>query len=136
MYYVFELVLEGRTELRNRANGTHDIANDQNKNKVAIHSAPIYLFSGRIVPARLLCVAPWSKVLAILRNPIDRAFSHYNFMTTWGGVRYNGVRPTFERFISDDIKLLKSTGVIRDWNNNRTMNNFESFSQSPEEMQS
>mmetsp|Transcript_43353 Transcript_43353/g.77928 ORF Transcript_43353/g.77928 Transcript_43353/m.77928 type:complete len:462 (-) Transcript_43353:12-1397(-) len=125
----FELVLEGRAD--NRDNGTHDIVNDQNKNKVAIHSAPIYLFSGRIVPARLLCVAPWSKVLAILRNPIDRAFSHYNYWNLWGGP-YNGVRPSFERFISDDIKLLKSTGVIRDWN--RT--NFESFSRSPEEMQS
>ena len=128
---VFELVLEGRTELKNRANGTHDIANDQNKNKVAIHSAPIYLFSGRIVPARLLCVAPWSKVLAILRNPIDRAFSHYNVWTQCCGP-HNGVMPSFERFISDDIKLLKSTGVIRDWN--RT--NFESFSRSPKEMQS
>ncbi|KAL7537987.1 hypothetical protein ACHAXR_011164 [Thalassiosira sp. AJA248-18] len=124
----FEYILKDREALNSRRNGTFDITNDQNINKVGIHSAPIYLFSGRSVPARLLCVAPWVKILAILRNPIERAFSQYNFIRTWR----DGVRPSFETFILEDIALLKMTGVIRDWNHN----NFESFSGSDEEFQS
>ncbi|KAL3772939.1 hypothetical protein ACHAW5_009630 [Stephanodiscus triporus] len=99
----------------------YDITADVNSDKLGVHSAPIYLFSGRSVPARLLCVAPWSKVIAILRNPIDRAFSHYNFVNDQG--------TAFEKFIHKDIFLLKETGVLRDWEST----DFESFSGSAEE---
>jgi hypothetical protein len=103
----------------------YDITADVNSDKLGVHSAPIYLFSGRNVPARLLCVAPWSKVIAILRNPIDRAFSHYNFVNDQDADH----EAAFEKFIHKDILLLNETGVLRDWNST----DFESFSGSAEE---
>ncbi|KAL3810839.1 hypothetical protein ACHAXA_007494 [Cyclostephanos tholiformis] len=109
-----------------------DIAADVNADKLGIHSAPVYLFSGRSVPARLMCVAPWSRAIAILRNPIDRAFSHYNYVHKYielhGETLFNGTR--FEDFIYGDIWLLRKTGVLRDWQSEA---DFESFSGSAEE---
>ena len=115
----FEWVLRDR-EFRPE----YDLASDANGDKLGVHSAPIYLFSGRGTAARLLCAAPWSKVIAILRNPIDRAFSHYNFVHD----HLHG--DALEEFIHKDIRLLKKTGVLRDW---ASTDDFESFSGSDEE---
>ena len=110
----------------------YDISADFNARKLGIHSAPVYLFSGRSVPARLMCVAPWSRVIAILRNPIDRAFSHYNFVHDYivkhGNALFNGTR--FEDVVYGDIAALRKTGVLRDWESDA---DFESFSGSEEE---
>lgn len=82
------------------------------------------------MPARMLCVAPWIHVIAILRNPINRALSHYNFLNTWNHSRkYKGERPSFEKYIQDDIVLLRKAGVLQNWK----QTNFESFSGSTEE---
>lgn len=123
----FESILNDREGLNSRRNGTYDITNEQNIDMVGIHSAPIYLLSGRSVPARLMCVAPWTKVIAILRNPIDRAFSHYNFVHDWNKRR----KLTFQEFIAEDIRLLKKVGLIQDWS--RT--GFETFSGSVREFE-
>jgi hypothetical protein len=106
-----------------------DISNERNRNKVGIHSAPIYLFSGRKVIARMLCAAPWVKVIAILRNPIERAFSQYHFTYSALRRKNNGNEPTFEEFISQDIAMLRDAGVLRDWNTT----NFDTFAGSREE---
>mmetsp|Transcript_10866 Transcript_10866/g.22992 ORF Transcript_10866/g.22992 Transcript_10866/m.22992 type:complete len:421 (-) Transcript_10866:24-1286(-) len=124
----FETILRNREGFR----PVNDIVRDGNNDKFGIHSAPIYLFSGRMVPARILCVAPWAKFLAILRNPIDRALSHYNFVKVWTGKRYDGVRPSFVQYVKDDIQLLKKAGVLRDW----TSTDFVKFAGSPEEFRS
>ena len=102
-----------------------DITDPSNGNKVAFHSAPLYLFSGRKVPARMLCTAPWIKVIAILRNPIERAYSHYHFI--YPEKRKTDTDPTFEEFILKDIDRLKQYGVL----NNVT--GFTTYSGSTEE---
>jgi len=116
----FERILSDRGLLNERKNGTNDITNEKNQHKVGIHSAPIYIFSGRSVPARLMCVAPWIKVVAILRNPIERAFSQYNFVFSKKGRGKEGrgkegKRPSFDSYIANDIRLLKKTRVLEDW---------------------
>jgi hypothetical protein len=109
-----------------------DISSEKSKQKVGIHSAPIYLFSGRIIPARVLCASPWTKVMVVLRNPIDRAYSHYNFIKNWKSLpTYLGKKPSFDKFVEDDVELLKHYGVVRDWNTT----NFDSFAGSDEEYQ-
>lgn len=40
-------------------------------------STPSYLFHSDIVIPRFLEVAPLAKVLVMLRNPVDRAYSQY-----------------------------------------------------------
>ena len=81
---------------------------------VALDDSPRYIFWSDRVPARILCVAPWAKVLAILRNPIDRAYSHYNMKRSSKRVaKTRAARlPTFEEWIETDLQLLQETGVL------------------------
>ncbi|KAL3793866.1 hypothetical protein HJC23_002113 [Cyclotella cryptica] len=126
----FARVIANRGSYYSQRNGMKDIASQQNKHKVGIHSAPIYLFSGRKIVARMLCAAPWVKATAILRNPIDRAFSQYHFI--YSSIRKKGKhKPSFDQFILDDITLLKETGVLLDWNTT----SFNSYAGSEEEFQ-
>lgn len=125
----FQYVLDSRDAFKVRQDGKLDIQNDMNRDKFGIHSAPIYIFNGRNVPARMLCVAPWVKVIVILRNPIERAFSHYNFISLWPDIK-GRIPPTFDQFIQNDLKQLTNSGVIRKWTSEQ---DFESFSGSNEE---
>lgn len=86
-----------------------------NSHMVAIDDSPRYIFWSDRVPARVLCVAPWAKIVAILRNPIDRAYSHYNMKrNSRGAKRLKGQNlPTFEEWVAMDIQLLKETGVVQ-----------------------
>jgi hypothetical protein len=104
-----------------------DITSPKNRNKFGFHSSPLYLFSGRKVPARMLCTAPWIKVIAILRNPIDRLYSHYHFIHPEKTQTED--TPSFEEFVNEDIALLTRQGVLKDWNTT----NFESYSSSAAE---
>ena len=79
-----------------------------------------------------MCMAPWSKVIAILRNPIYRAFSHYNYVhkdiLKHGNALFNGTR--FEDVVYGDMEVLRKTGVLRDWESDA---DFEDFAGSDEE---
>ena len=46
-------------------------------------SSPYYLFHP-LIPARLAAVTPQAKLIVLLRNPIDRAFSHHWLVTEEG----------------------------------------------------
>jgi Sulfotransferase domain len=50
---------------------------------IAFEKTPSYMFLGYYLPDVLEKVCPWQpKLLAIVRNPIDRAWSHYNMAKT------------------------------------------------------
>lgn len=36
-----------------------------------------YLFRSSVLPRRLLCVLPWVKIVAVIRDPIERLYDHY-----------------------------------------------------------
>lgn len=78
----------------------------------AIDDTPRYMFWSDRIPARILCVAPWAKIVAILRNPIDRAYSHHNMLMA-AKDNHEQQFPTFEQWIAMDMQLLKETGVIQ-----------------------
>lgn len=42
-----------------------------------IDDTPTYLYLSHIVPQRLLCIDPNAKMVVLLRNPVERAFSEY-----------------------------------------------------------
>ena len=46
----------------------------------AIESSPRYLLNSDRLPDMILCTVPWVKLIAILRNPIERAASQYRFL--------------------------------------------------------
>lgn len=61
---------------------------------------PYYIFHP-LAPQRILKHVPDVKLIAILRNPVDRTYSHYNF-----GVRQNKENLTFEEAIKIEEKRL------------------------------
>jgi hypothetical protein len=83
-----------------------------NSKMVALDDSPRYILLSDRVPARILCVAPWVKLLAILRNPIDRAYSHYNMNRFRAELNGAEAMPTFEEWIDMDFQLLKETNVL------------------------
>ena len=110
---------DARQHYRNAFNytlGEETLSNvERNASLVAIDDSPRYIFWSDRVPARILCVAPWAKIIAILRNPVDRAYSQFNMHATFSPNATSMKRtPTFEEWIAMDMVLLKETGVIQD----------------------
>ncbi|KAL7577553.1 hypothetical protein ACA910_015083 [Epithemia clementina (nom. ined.)] len=99
-------------------------------NALALDSTPYYLLASDIVPQAICCVAPWAKLIAILRHPIDRVESHYRYLheSRW---RSGRAMVDWETWIHHDLQLLRETGVVQDWNKV----NFEEYSGSAEEFE-
>jgi Sulfotransferase domain len=84
---------------------------------VAFEKTPSYLFLGYYLPEVLKHVCPWNpKLLAIVRNPIDRAWSQYNMAKTRNQVVSRNDRlssmpanstPTFEALLEKELVSLK-----------------------------
>ena len=62
---------------------------------------PFYFWK-REVAERILEILPNVKIIAIFRNPIDRAYSNYNL-----GLRKNTEKLTFEEAIDEEIEFLE-----------------------------
>eukprot|EP00977_Amphora_coffeiformis_P009817 scaffold2256_cov166-Amphora_coffeaeformis.AAC.22 len=92
-------------------------------------ATPIYVFLSSRVPYWLLCTAPWVKAIVVLRNPVDRAYSHFNMEMQRGGLAKR--RMDFEEWIAMDFLQLKKAGVIRSLNSTEE---FDAFSGSTEEL--
>ena len=75
---------------------------------IAFEKTPSYMITPNIIPAiEAICV--WRpKILAILRNPIDRAYSHYA-MTH----RRNKNPPAFSGVIDKEISKYIAAGILR-----------------------
>jgi hypothetical protein len=53
---------------------------NQVKSDDSIHildATPNYMFASDRVPARIMCVCKWVKLIVVLRDPVDRAFSQW-----------------------------------------------------------
>jgi len=75
---------------------------------IAFEKTPRYMITPNIIPA-IEAVCVWRpKILAILRNPIDRAYSHYA-MTQ----RRNKSPPAFSRLIDREILKYIDVGILR-----------------------
>lgn len=85
-------------------------------------STPSYLLQSDIVLPRVLNICPWVKILVMLRNPVDRAYSQYQMcIDTTGTAEQMQLRgmssyfnKTFEEVIEDEINELQSLGITAD----------------------
>jgi len=86
----------------------------QLETKYVLDATPNYLFLSDRVPQRILCTTPWVKLLAILRDPVDRAFSQYHmqYQRDLSHPDSQRVLVSFEEYISFDMKVLQDTGVL------------------------
>jgi Sulfotransferase family len=79
--------------------------------KVPYEKTPSYLFLAYQIPDLLPRVCPWKpKLLAILRNPIDRAWSQFN-MDKKMRTKFIGTNDAFEDILEREVEALREYGL-------------------------
>lgn len=81
----------------------HQFAERPSPHHLIGDKSPAYLFNP-FVPARVKELYPHVKIIVILRNPVDRAYSHY-----WHEVRLHYEHLPFQRAIEEEPKRLEGT---------------------------
>jgi hypothetical protein len=82
-------------------------------------STPSYLFHSDIVLPRLKAVCPWTQLIAVFRNPVDRAYSQYQMCIDKEGTpeqlhirgMSNYIGKTFDCIVEEEIDELESLGI-------------------------
>jgi hypothetical protein len=79
-----------------------------------VDGTPNYLWVSDRIPQRVLCAAPWVKLIVLLRNPVDRAFSQYNMQYHRDLNNPSNRRGfvTFEDYVDMDLQVLRDVGVL------------------------
>ena len=97
----------------------HDYPSETIKRRnmaITFEATPDYLLYSKFSAKAILCTAPWVKILVILRNPVDRVFSHYNFLKDVSRkmphLNISAPKDTFEAWILADMERLAKFGVI------------------------
>jgi hypothetical protein len=92
---------------------------EQNPSLMSGESTPSYLLQSDIVIPRILSVCPWVKIIIILRNPIERAYSQYVMCTDLSGTPAqmavrglsNYIGQTFEQAVEEEFKFLADCNI-------------------------
>ena len=87
----------------------------QNPKLMSYEATPDYLLYSTYSTKAILCTVPWVKILVTLRNPVDRVFSHYNFLSDPYLMRkHPEVKPkvSFDKWVQQDMLRLKEYGII------------------------
>ena len=95
-------------------------------------STPSYLLHSDIVIPRILMICPWVKILVMLRNPIDRAYSQYQMCIDPTGtpeqLQVRGMssycNKSFDDIIQSEIDELHHLGITPDSSYDTFKNNF------------
>lgn len=74
---------------------------------IIAQTSPLYIYNPE-VPPRIKEFNPEAKFIFILRNPIDRAYSHY-----WNSVRYGYEHLSFEEAIAREPERIKQNSDYR-----------------------
>jgi hypothetical protein len=82
--------------------------------KILIDKTPEYMLMSYVVPQRILCADPNAKVILVLRNPVDRSFSHYNhrIRSAKKAKTYGNDYPSFEEAFKGNVHKLNETGLL------------------------
>jgi hypothetical protein len=83
---------------------------------ISMDDTPRYLFWSDRIPRRLFCVAPWVKLLILLRNPVERAYSHYVFSIyeDYTNKPTKMQKESFEDWVEHDMAQLELSGVLNE----------------------
>ncbi|CAJ1965401.1 unnamed protein product [Cylindrotheca closterium] len=76
-------------------------------NLVAMDIAPGYVFYAEQVGHTLLCVSPWTKIVILLRNPVERLSEQYARAKQTFGLKIG-----LEQWIANEMELITSAGLI------------------------
>ena len=78
---------------------------------ITFDATPGYIFHSALSAQYALCVCPWIKIIVLLRDPIDRLWSHYNFFKS---KRKDGrpIQNSVEDWIHHDLLQLQKYHLI------------------------
>lgn len=83
---------------------------------LAFEKTPMYIFNPWI-PQRIRKIVPWSKIIMLLRDPVERAYSAFKMNYIRYDVEYYKKRygnVTFETCVEVDIVKLKANGILNE----------------------
>lgn len=80
---------------------------ERKEEKIIAQTSPLYIYD-KEVPQRIKEFNPEAKFIFILRNPIDRAYSHY-----WNSVRYGYENLSFEKAIEREQERISQNSDYR-----------------------
>ena len=80
----------------------------EDSNKMYLDDTPAYLLCSHSVPTIMNCAIPKLKILALVRNPTERALSHYNFYLDRGWC----TEKSFDEWVNLNIFDLTNFGVF------------------------
>jgi len=94
--------------IKSKCGSSLEIVKNNNRT-VFFDDSPKYLFDTHLVPQNYLCTVPWSKTIAVLRNPIDRAYSQYVFQYD-----IHCTEKSFDEWVEIDIANMKRVGLLKE----------------------
>ena len=97
-------VFAARQRLYAREYSTQPLKN--NDQTISIDGSSTYLFHSLEVPHHILCTAPWTKLVVVLRNPVDRVAAHWAYSQ-----QYLGLKLSLEDWIAQELAIMKSVGL-------------------------
>ncbi|GFH46341.1 hypothetical protein CTEN210_02815 [Chaetoceros tenuissimus] len=83
----------------------------ENPNLKTYEKTPIYIFNPK-VPYRMKSIVPKSKIITVLRDPVERSLSHYKMMRDRNDATLKFVEGSFESCLDADFQGLKKYGII------------------------
>eukprot|EP00586_Coscinodiscus_wailesii_P010867 CAMPEP_0172514286 /NCGR_PEP_ID=MMETSP1066-20121228/258913_1 /TAXON_ID=671091 /ORGANISM="Coscinodiscus wailesii, Strain CCMP2513" /LENGTH=270 /DNA_ID=CAMNT_0013294891 /DNA_START=404 /DNA_END=1216 /DNA_ORIENTATION=+ len=92
----------------------------------SFEKTPVYMFDPKVA-RRVAALVPWVKVIALLRHPVERAYSHYKMVARAHVVsKSRGEKKPFGNFgecVRTDLDLLGLAGVVEQfdrWKSRKT----------------
>jgi hypothetical protein len=84
----------------------NDFGNSRSKH-VAVDISPGLLFHARTTSYSIQCVSPWTKIVVLLRNPIDRLYQQWVYSKLKLSLML-----TLEDWVAREMKAMQSVGLI------------------------
>lgn len=89
---------------------------NQNPHLVTFEKTPMYMFHPK-VPERIKTIVPWTKIIIILRDPVERAYSTFRMNSIrWKEENAEHGEVTFETCVNMDKEKLEKAGVLNNDN--------------------
>jgi N-acetylgalactosamine 4-sulfate 6-O-sulfotransferase len=90
-------------------NADNDASKRSKSKLVAMDISPGLLFYAHTTSPSVVCVSPWSKIVILLRNPVDRLYQQWVYSKTKLSLSLS-----LEDWVAREMKAMQSTGLIGD----------------------
>jgi len=101
------IVFQAREKMFARHYATSQIKKSMRKLLVAMDGTSQYFSYSDQVPYNVLCTAPWSKIVLILRDPIERVYAQWSYQKA----KHN-LKVSFDEWIAMEIGLMQNAGLL------------------------